>query len=229
MLYFSYPDNLSELFDAEDFYLKYSRNDNKDVPVNLSEQKLMPEEFSISYPVIENASNGENISKINEAIIDQVSRLFKSQVLVDGVTDFNQVLGTYEVRLNKSNLLSILFAMYTYVNRAAHGFTKYSSLTIDAKTGHIYSFNELFNQSTDYAAVLNEIAYRYIKDNNITLINEYNGITKDQEYYLTPDSLVIYYQVYEYTPYSYGLFKIEIPYDKIKDIINPSGPIARLI
>ncbi|WP_446899770.1 DUF3298 domain-containing protein [Clostridium sp. LBM24168] len=229
MLYFSYPDNLASLFDNEDLCSIYSRKDEKNESVNLEEQKLMPDKFSISYPIIDNINSEENISKINDAIIDEVGKLFKSQVLVDGVTDFNQVLGTYEVTLNQKNILSILFAMYTYVNRAAHGFTKYSSVTVDERTGQIYSFNELFNTNIDYVAFLNEIAYQYIKDNNITLINDYNGITQDQQYYLTPDSLVIYYQIYEYTPYVYGLFKIEIPYEKIKDIINPLGPIARFL
>lgn len=222
MLYFRYPSNFWKN------YFRYDENINYKA-VNLVEQKISPEEFSISYPIIENTKNGENIFNINSSIINEVSELFKSQVLLDGPVDFNQVLGTYEVTLNKKSTLSILFSMYTYINRAAHGFTKYSSITINTKTGHIYEFSELFNSKVNYKTFLDEIAQQYIENNDITLISEYNGITENQQYYLTPDSLVIYYQIYEYTPYVHGLFKIEIPYYKIRDIINPLGPIAGII
>ncbi|AND84961.1 DUF3298 domain-containing protein [Clostridium tyrobutyricum] len=221
MIYFSYPDNFKN-------NMKY-RSENLKEGIKLEEQILEPDKFKISYPVVDNTKNKENISNINNAIINEVGELFKSQALVDGVVDFNQILGDYEVTLNESGILSILFSMYIYVNRAAHGYTKYSSITVNIENGRVYSFSDLFNSKVNYTAVLNELAKQYIEQNNITLINEYNGITPDQEYYLTPTSLVIYYQVYDYTPYVHGLFKIEIPYEKIKNIISPVGPIAQIL
>lgn len=221
MIYFSYPDNFKN-------NMKY-RSENLKEGIKLEEQILKPNKFKISYPVVDNTENKENISNINNVIINEVGELFKSQALVDGVTDFNQIFGDYEVTLNESGILSILFSMYIYVNRAAHGYTKYSSATINIENGRVYSFSDLFNPKVNYTSVLNELAKQYIEQNNITLINKYNGITPDQKYYLTPTSLVIYYQVYDYTPYVYGLFKIEIPYEKIKNIISPIGPITQIL
>ncbi|WP_278382517.1 PdaC/SigV domain-containing protein, partial [Clostridium tyrobutyricum] len=119
MIYFSYPDNFKN-------NMKY-RSENLKEGIKLEEQILEPDKFKISYPVVDNTKNKENISNINNAIINEVGELFKSQALVDGVVDFNQILGDYEVTLNESGILSILFSMYIYVNRAAHGYTKYSS------------------------------------------------------------------------------------------------------
>jgi hypothetical protein len=100
---------------------------------------------------------------------------------------------------------------------------------LNVKTGQVYNFSDLFNPRIYYIGFLNELAKQYIKDNNITLINEYKGVTQDQQYYLTPNSLVLYYQVYEYTPYYYGLFKIELPYNKIRNLLGPTSPINMLI
>lgn len=204
------------------------RNENSPVSVELSEQELIPDKFNISYPFISNANNNQIITQINNSIIDEVTSLFKNQVLLPEKIDFNEVLGTYEIMLNHSGILSILFSMYTYVSKAAHGFTAYSSITVNVETGQDYSFSDLFNPKLYYVGFLNEIAKQYIRDNNVQLINEYKGITTNQQYYLTPDTLVLYYQVYEYTPYYYGLFKIEIPYNKIENLLTPLSPIVKL-
>lgn len=193
----------------------------------LGEQKLSPNKFNISYPIIMDGDEKVS-SKINKAIINEVSRLITNQVLLPEQVDFNEVLGTYDVMLNKNNILSILFSMYTYVNRAAHGFTAYSSLTVNTETGQIYNFNDLFNPKINYTVFLNQYANDYIANNNIQLINPYDGVRPNQQYYLTPNSLVMYYQVYEYTPYYYGLFKIEIPYSKIRNLTTPLSPISKI-
>ncbi|MHC6180090.1 DUF3298 and DUF4163 domain-containing protein [Clostridium sp. JNZ X4-2] len=228
MLYFNYPDNSNYTFNIGDTCLKFYRNDESSDSVKLNEQKLSPANFSINYPVISNEKDTEPLTKINNIIADEVSKLFRSQVLLPEIVDFHDVLGNYEIMLNQKNILSILFNMGIYINHAAHGYTKYSSITVNTETGQVYEFSDLFNSKVYYTKILNELAQQYIEENNIDLIDEYKGITEDQQYYLTPDSLVLYYQIYEYTPYVYGLFKIEIPYNKISNIINPAGPIARL-
>lgn len=232
MIYISYPNNWSSLFNSKDS-CNY-KNHDKDYrdfreAVNLKNQKLMPPKFKISYPVINNPNSKDNITKINNAIVDEVDKLFRSQVLRPEVIDFAEVLGTYEITLNKNGIFSILFALYVYENKAAHGLTLYSSITANVEKGEVYIFSDLFNPKIYYISILNELAQKYIKENNILLINKYNGITENQQYYLTENSLVLYYQLYEYTPYVYGLFKIEIPYSKIVNIVGPAGPIPKIL
>lgn len=207
--------------------VNFMKNTSK--KAELVEQKLTPDKLSIAYPFMTNENNLEATTKVNNAITSEVSYLFKNEVLLPQKVDFTEVFGAYEVTLNESGLLSILFSLYTYFNKAAHGYTAYTSTTVNTETGKVYSFSDLFNPKMYYVGFLNELAKEYIKTNNITLINEYKGITEDQKYYLTPDKLVLYYQVYEYTPYYYGLFKIEIPYEKIENLITPLSPISILL
>ncbi len=231
----------------------YQRNEVKPQDsneVNLMTQNLTPGKFSISYPFIpknqpiignvpvpitgtetagEDREREETIDRLNNAISTKVGTLFKDQVLLPEKVDFSEVYGSFETTLNEKGIVSILFDVYTYVDKAAHGYTAYNSITFDANTGEIYTFEDLFSPKVNYIPQLNDIVDAYIKENNITLLTPFEGVSGEQQFYLTPDSLVIYYQVYRYTPYYYGLFKIEIPYSKITNLIGPTSPIRKLL
>lgn len=195
----------------------------------IEEQVLKPQTFKISYPIVRGIGNAQMETVVNSAILDEVGNLFRQQILLPDKVEFAAVDGFYEIALNEEGLLSILFGLNTYVSGAAHGYTAYSSLTIDFETGKVYEFGDLFNSKVYYKGIIDEIAKKYISDNDIPLIAEYDGVTPDQQFYLTPDSLVLYYQIYEYTPYAYGLFKIPIPYTEIESILGPLSPIQRLL
>ncbi|ENK1243406.1 DUF3298 and DUF4163 domain-containing protein [Clostridium sporogenes] len=223
-----YNPNYYNNFRQYNNYYRQYRQCNID-PLPLKEENLQPKNFRITYPFVQDIGN-ENISKfVNESIVNEVSNLFKEQVLTPGKGNIQEAIGFYEVKLNKNCLLSILFGMYTYYEGAAHGFTAYSSLNIDLNTGQVLQLNDLFTSRINYKPILEEKVREYISKNNVPLIEEYNGLHEDQQFYLTPDSLVLYYQVYEYTPYSYGLFQIPIPYKDILNLLGPASPIQRLL
>ena len=67
------------------------------------------------------------------------------------------------------------------------------------------------------------------KKSNVKLVVPYQGITDGQKYYLTPEELVLYYQVDEYTPASQGLFRIPIPYNLITKYLSPESPINKIL
>ncbi|EKS4342217.1 DUF3298 and DUF4163 domain-containing protein [Clostridium sporogenes] len=210
------------------YYNNYYRQCNID-PLPLNEQNLQPKNFKITYPFVQDIGN-ENISKfVNESIDNEVSNLFKEQVLIPRKANIQEVIGFYEVKLNKSCLLSILFGMYTYYANAAHGLTAYSSLNIDLNTGQLYKLSDLFTSKINYKPILEQKVREYIKANNVPLIEEYKGLDEDQQFYLTPNSLVLYYPIYKYTPYAYGLFQIPIPFKDILNLLGPVSPIQRLL
>lgn len=243
MSYYSYP-HKSPLKSSPCYYCRlntrnsfypgkiwniYRNDESGKGAVQLLEQNIAPASFKLSYPIVTNMADKAVESRINQAIIDEVSRLFKNSVLYPEQINFIEILGTYEIKLNEKGLLSILFSIYTYVYHAAHGITIYSSLTFDTHTGRVYKFSDLFTSKINYIPILNDIARKYIEKNDIMLINEYKGIEPNQEFYLTPDELVIYYQVYAYTPYAYGLFQIPIPYTQIQNLLGPASPVQRLL
>jgi hypothetical protein len=194
----------------------------------LEEATIHPALFSISYPYVSNAENSEVKAQINNSIIAKVDDLFRNSIMLPEKLNFEEIAEFYKVPLNEKGLLSILFGLYTYTG-GAHGSTVYNSLTIDLESGRIYEFSDLFNSKMNFTAFLNELIIKEIKQKQIPLINEFKGIEYNQQFYLTPVGLVIYYQIYEYTPYAHGLFEIIVPYSDISNILSPLSPIHKLI
>lgn len=64
-------------------------------------------------------------------------------------------------------------------------------------------------------------AKEQIEDIGFDLLDEFKGIEDGQEFYLTSDGLVIYYQPYVYTPYAYGPLKLYFNYSDLDHLIIP--------
>ena len=135
----------------------------------------------------------------------------------------------YSTMLNQNGILSLRFQDYIYPEMAAHGVTQYSSVTLNLETGYNYRFDELFRPGADYQARINQIIQAQISARQIPMLKPFAGVGPDETYYLTPDRLVIYYQPYVYTPGYYGILEFAIAYSQISDIINPAGPIGRIL
>ena len=52
--------------------------------------------------------------------------------------------GSYEIKTNERNVLSLSLLNYAYTYPSAHGLTKVRSLTFDVQTGKSYTLKELF-------------------------------------------------------------------------------------
>jgi len=78
------------------------------------------------------------------------------------------------------------------------------SLTFDISTGKEYRLEELFKPGSDYVGTLSKIIERQIKEREIPILGEFKGIRPNQDYYIADKALVIYFQLYEITPYAFG-------------------------
>jgi hypothetical protein len=196
---------------------------------NLQTQVLSPSQFKLEYPFVENTGNENVTSIINQEIIDALNSLWLNEVLIPEKVNFVRVESAYEVPLHSSNLLSIVMSLYTETQDNPPGRILFTSLTVDMNTGEVYNFSDLFNNSIDYTKILSDIAMRKANEMNMNFIVPYNGVTDTQRFYLTPEALVLYYQVGEYTPASSGLFRITIPYNEISNILYAGSPIVPLM
>ncbi len=193
-------------------------------PTNMSLQALL-KQAGTTYPRAVNlASKVRN--KINSAI---KKAAFAAIPDYDPGTSVVEAVSNYKTTVNMNGILSLRFEDYYYPEMAAHGVTGVSSVTLNLKTGHEYEFYQLFRKGTNYQAVLNQIIQAQIAAEQIPLLKPFAGVGPDEDYYLTPDSLVIYYQPYEYTPGAYGVLEFKIPYSQITGIIDPDGPIGKIL
>lgn len=178
-----------------------------------------------TYPKVVNLSSQSLTRRINATIRDTARQAIPD---FDPGTPIITASSQYTTPLNQQSILSLRFEDYLYPEMAASGATGVSSVTLDLRTGEVYRFRDLFKPGSGYQVLLNQIIMQQITARQIPLLKPFTGIGPDESYYLTPDSLVIYYQPIVYTPAYFGVLEFQIPYSQIIPIIDPNGPIGRI-
>jgi len=171
----------------------------------------------------------------DKAVQDEINRLIRELVDImmskQSVNDPNlgEMVGTFKISLNEKSLLSIYFENFAIMRMAANGTTIAESLTVDLKTGKVYLLNMLFTRNRPYRIRINNIILAEIAARNLPTIEPFPGITDNQEFYLKPKALVIFFRELEFTPHFVGIPQFVIPYAALASLIDPHGPLARLV
>ena len=129
------------------------------------------------------------------------------------------ITSDYEVTYNEDNILSIVVTLYNYTG-GAHGNTEKTAYNFDLNTGKTGYLKDFFNEEDNYRKViLDEVRAqiskepdKYFKD----ILNTLHGISYDQEFYLSNDGVVVYYDLYDIAPYVAGIPEFKIPYSKFE-------------
>lgn len=182
---------------------------------------------NVYYPQVLGIKNQALERLINQSIVNQVQQLIDLQIR-NLPTTVAEIVGTYEIKNNQRQVLSITLSNYTYHHKAAHGMTYIKSLTFDLKKVRQNELRDLFKSRSDYVKVLSTIIQKKIKQRDIQLLDGFTNIRPDQDFYIADKSLVIYFQLYEITPYVYGFPMFPISVFDIQDIIDETGPLGRM-
>lgn len=182
---------------------------------------------TVYYPHIVGMHNLSLEKFINRTIVSQTQQLINLQV-GDMPTTVEEMLGHYEVKNNQRDVLSLSLSNYTYHEHAAHGMTYLKSLTFDLQKGKLCELKNLFKPGSEYVKRLSSIVEAQIAERNIWTLEKFTAIKPDQEFYIADKSLVIYFQLYEITPYAFGFPMFPISVYEIQDIIDENGPLGRM-
>ena len=182
--------------------------------------------ISVNYPHITNLPHSLTEKKINGDIVSLLNNLLIEQGFYN--ESLVELVGTYEIKTNERNILSLSLTVYSFTG-GAHGLTITKSLTFDVMTGKQYSLKDLFNPNSNYVEKLSQIISMKIEAWDVPLLEDFTTIRPDQDYYLADHTIVIYFQLYEITPYVYGFPYFPIPIKSIEDIIRTEGPLNTLL
>jgi hypothetical protein len=164
---------------------------------------------------------------MNQTIIQQTQQLINEQV-GNMPTTVEEMLGTFEIKNNQRQVVSLSLSNYTYHDKAAHGMTYIKSLTFDLKNRKLCQLKDLFKPRSDYVKRLSSLISLQIKQRDIQLLFGFNEISPNQDFYIADKSLVIYFQLYEITPYVYGFPMFPISVYDLLDIIDENGSLGRM-
>jgi len=191
------------------------------------------QQADIDCPVVTGLRNQSAQQKINNCILALVNRLIVIQIeklTGQGYTILNlSITGRCEVKTNERGVLSLTILNYTMASPATHGLTIIKSLTFDIATGESYLLGEEFKQGSNYVKALSDLIKVQIKARDIELLNGFDSIKPEQDYYIADKSLVVYFQEYEITAYYYGLPMFPISVYEIQNIIKDDSPLGMML
>lgn len=180
----------------------------------------------IYFPVVTSLPLPPIQKKINRHILKQLNTILIEQGFYN--KNLVEMVGNYEIKTNERGFLSLSLTVYSFTG-GAHGLTITRSLTFDVTTGKQYTLEDLFKPTSDYVRVLSQIIEKKFIEWEVPLLEEFKGIRPDQDFYVADHSLVIYFHVYELTPYVYGFPYVPIAIKDIEEIILPNGILDKLL
>ncbi|MCC5911792.1 MAG: DUF3298 and DUF4163 domain-containing protein [Clostridiaceae bacterium] len=195
--------------------------------IKVVERKLIRHRIGLTYPDVVGLKNQEAEVKINGIIQEEIYKMIVEQGYEEDYT--KEIWGEYEVKLIDEEVLSILLYIYSYSKGAAHGMTALKAINVSLEKGEVYELQDLFIKNSGYIETINEIVKEEIHQRDIPLLVAFETIDKKQDFYLTSEALVVFFQLYEYTPYVYGIPKFSIPYRVLVDKIDEVSPLNHLI
>jgi hypothetical protein len=199
-------------------------------------------EFSSEYPQVENLTDKLVQSKVNNYLKSLFLKSYAPEYLSKEYVLFNskfdpercvdilsqlepkiQGIGysetvTHKIPYNRKNILSISYGILMIISNGTIGTSRQPNggsrgLTINLKTGKVYSFRDLFKSNSNYIERLNQMTPILRKIDR----SEY-------DFYLDEKKGLVLINLF--TTYATRATVVEISPNQIADIINPNGPLA---
>ncbi|MGD8192185.1 DUF3298 domain-containing protein [Brevibacillus ginsengisoli] len=196
------------------------------LPVRIETRVITAPQTTIYVPQVSGLSNPQVEQSLNAAIVGQVRALMDGQRKYQP-TKLMEMIGHYEIKTNERGILSLTLSNYAYSEHMAHGFTLLASLTFDVLTGKQYQLPDLFAPGANYVQVISANIAAQIKQRNLPLLNPpFQSIAPNQAYYLADKALVVYFALYEITPYYVGFPMFPISVYDLQSLVTDQSPIS---
>ncbi|PID24589.1 DUF3298 and DUF4163 domain-containing protein [Sporosarcina sp. P7] len=180
----------------------------------------------VYYPVFTQLDDPKIQQKLNQVLFKEMNNMLTDNNYYD--PSLVEMVATYEIKNNQRDLFSINLIVYSFTG-GAHGMTYVKSLTFDTKTGRQYKLQDMFKPGSPYVQRISEYIRRHIQQWKTPVLEPFTKIKPDQDFYIADTSLVVYFQLYEISPYVAGFPYFPIPLLDLQDIIKPNSPADRML
>jgi hypothetical protein len=208
--------------------------------------KKLVYEINAQYPQITGTSN-PNFEKFNQAVRGPVLK---------AVAEFKKNIGAnpdqepppedsmhsdltigYDIGLAQDDLVSVLFAVSSYYQGAAHPNGYSEVVNFDMKNGKLLKLSDLFKSGAKYLPVMSTYCIADLKKQSKdkqgmlddTSIN--TGASPTAKNYkswtIQRKGIGIEFDPYQVGSYAAGAQTVVVPYSTLKELINPEGPVAQ--
>lgn len=139
---------------------------------------------------------------------------------------------SYSIEYYSPDLISLSGEVFSYTG-GAHGNTFYMSSNYWIKDGkaHLIGLSDLFRPNSGYMKVLSDYCMGDLRKQNAGWV--VNGELKELKaedlgaFAISPRGISFAFAPYAVGSYAEGSYFVVIPYSELKDVISPSGPLAK--
>ena len=168
---------------------------------------------NIEYHTIQNTSNNNQITYINKTMREDI--LAFKQVNIDNYLENKHnllILANYEITLNKNNLISIpiVFSESEKYSRLINYINTYN---YDINKNKKIELSDIFKNKFNYTSYINSIIEKQTD-------TPFRGVLPDQNFYITPNSIVICFSSYELDNLYSGIQEFEIKFKEIEENLS---------
>src|SRR5699024_2369884 len=129
---------------------------------------------------------------VNQTIYNATVGLMQYQHAKQDVSVFANMAGTYEIKTNERNVLSLVLSNYDIAPNHANGLTILDSLTFDLTTGKQCELHDLFKPGSDYINLLSKLVKQQISERDIPVLDPFETIQPDQDVYIADKTIVLF-------------------------------------
>lgn len=173
------------------------------------------------------------VEKFNQAVAERVQQAvdqFKKDLANQPVTPISAGSYfdlTYKLISPPGNLLSLQLHIEGYSDGAAHPYHIISSYNYDLEKGQEVSLDQLFLHGVNYLQTISDYCAAELNTRNIGFEMFSDGAKPTPENYavwnVSANGLIVTFNEYQVAPYAAGPQEVTIPFEKLKDSIDPQG------
>ena len=168
--------------------------------------------------------------RVNDIFKNEVDTWRKSFQEVTYVSNGSSLEATSTLVSQIADLWSLKFDFNFYSDGAAHPGLYSITMNYDLSQGRELALSDLFLPNSNY---LEMISSHCIAE--LSKMPGFDGPFAEganptpenyQDWNITPDGLLITFEMYQVAPGASGPLQVLVPYSQLQDVINPQGPLA---
>lgn len=199
------------------------------LPVAIETHEYRNNGTVIYYPQIVEHSDLHVEHKINHQIEQAAFQLATAQKKQQGFDTFDQMIGLYEIKTNERNVFSLTLTNYAIHAQAAHGLTLMNGLNFNMSSGKNWRLSDQFIPGSDYETQLTMLVNEQIGNRDFPVFDDPITISSDQDYYIADKAIVLFYQLYDISPYYVGLPMFPISVYDIEELLADDSLLSRML
>jgi hypothetical protein len=175
-------------------------------------------DIDLAWPQIDYSKDSQVEERINQKItdvIDAYEKEIKEQTVLrekDKINSPYLFSSSYIVTYNQKGIVSLILEQYDFIG-GAHGMTYRKALTFSLKDGKQLTVTDVIGNNNNLKQINQSIKQQFEK--SIEYFGGFKGIDNKADFYIEPGNLIVYFQLYDYTPYVAGFPEFSFSLTKV--------------